>query len=135
METNRPTLLAKLAPLFGTQTENLAVEALGHILSGSEAARRALAEVLKSGGADVGPIARVGTQSVGEKKERPDLVGFDVDGTQRALIEAKFWAGLTGKQPLGYLERLAKVCGSGPSVLLFVAPEARMDRYGTSSAG
>ena len=37
--------------MFGSQTENLAVEALGHILFGSEAARSALAEVLQAGGA------------------------------------------------------------------------------------
>lgn len=127
MESNRPTLLAKLAPLFGAQTENLAVEALGHILSGPEAARHVLATMVRTGGADVGQIARVATQAVGDEGERPDLVGFDVDGTERLLIEAKFWAGLTGKQPVGYLDRLRKACESGPSVLLFVAPEARLE--------
>ena len=42
MTAHHQTLLAKLAPKFGPQTENLAVDALGHILSGSKAARRAL---------------------------------------------------------------------------------------------
>ena len=42
MADNRQTLLAKLEPMFGAPTENVAVEALGHILSGSEAARRSL---------------------------------------------------------------------------------------------
>ncbi len=46
MAVNRRTLLAQLAPMFGPQTENLAVEALGHILSGSEAARSTLSEVV-----------------------------------------------------------------------------------------
>ena len=45
---NRKTLLAQLAPMFGSQTENLAVEALGHILSGSAAARGALSELLEA---------------------------------------------------------------------------------------
>ena len=40
MTAHHQTLLAKLAPKFGPQTENLAVDALGHILSGSKAARR-----------------------------------------------------------------------------------------------
>lgn len=126
-EARRPTLLAKLAPLFGAQTENLAVEALGHILSGSEALREVLATVVRAGGADVGPIARVATQAALDGGERPDLVGFDADGTGRVLVEAKFWAGLTDNQPVGYLDRLGNACGSGPSALLFVAPEARME--------
>ena len=123
MTANRKTLFAKLAPQFSVQTENVAVEALGHILSGSEAARGALADVLLAGGADLGRIAQVRTQVTGEENERPDLVGFDQDGEKRLLIEAKFWAGLTESQPVAYLESLTET----PSALLFVAPEARLD--------
>ncbi len=121
----RPTLLAKLAPLFGPQTENLAVEALGHILSGSEAARRALSAVVRAGGAEIGEVAQVRTQATGEDGARPDLVGLDKSGQERLLIEAKFWAGLTENQPIGYLKRLDAKAGS--SALLFVAPEARLE--------
>ena len=123
MTASRKTLFAKLAPQFSVQTENVAVEALGHILSGSEAARGALADVLLAGGADLGRIAQVRTQVTGKEGERPDLVGFDQDGQKRLLIEAKFWAGLTGSQPVAYLESLTET----PSALLFVAPEARLD--------
>ena len=123
----RQTLLAKLAPMCGAQTENLAVEALGHILSGSEAARHALSEVLRSGGAKVGPIAQARTQVTDEESARPDLVGFDQDGKERVLIEAKFWAGLTENQPGGYLRRLKKPSAQQPSALLFVAPATRTD--------
>ena len=123
MTANRKTLFAKLAPRFSVQTENVAVEALGHILSGSEAARSALAEVLLAGGANLGRIAQVRTQVIGKESERPDLVGFDQDGEKRLLIEAKFWAGLTESQPVAYLESLTET----PSALLFVAPEARFD--------
>ena len=125
MTTNRTTLLAQLAPLFGPQTENLAVEALGHILSGSEASRSALSELLQAGGARVGQVARVRTQDAGEDGARPDLVGSDQDGEDRVLIEAKFWAGLTANQPGGYLKRLKSV--PQPSALLFVAPVRRLD--------
>jgi hypothetical protein len=52
------------------------------------------------------------------------LVGYDQDDTERVLIEAKFWAGLTNNQPNTYLERLHKDL---PSVLIFVAPEARVE--------
>ena len=133
MSAGRKTLLAKLAPQFSAQTENVAVEALGHILTGSSAARSALSDVLNSGGTEVGQIVRVRTQVTGGQGERPDLVGFDERGEERLLIEAKFWAGLTDSQPVAYLERLA---GTGqpdpdhrirPSALLFVAPAARLE--------
>ena len=111
--------------MFGPQTENLAVEALGHILSGSEAARGALSELLHAGGASVGQVAQVRTQDASEDGARPDLAGVDRDGEKRILIEAKFWAGLTENQPGGYLERLESA--PQPSALLFVAPAQRMD--------
>ena len=127
MTASRKTLLAKLAPMFGSQTENLAVEALGHILSGSEAARHALSLLLQSGGADVGEIAWVQTQATGNDGARPDLVGTDQDGKERVLIEAKFWASLTENQPTGYLRRLAEPGARRPCALLFVAPKMRME--------
>ena len=126
MEANRQTLLAKLAPLFGAQTENLAVEALGHILSGSKPARRAVSDVLRAGGADIGQVVQVRTQATGKDGARPDLVGFDERGAERLLIEAKFWAGLTRNQPVTYLKRLASD-GGDPCALLFVAPVARQE--------
>ena len=122
MTTHRQRLLAKLAPMFGAQTENLAVAALEHILSESGAARRALRDVIAAGGVDVGEIASVRTQATGEQGERPDLAGFDPDGRERVLIEVKFSAGLTDNQPVTYLERLP---ANSPSALLFVAPAAR----------
>ena len=125
MTGNRRTLLAQLAPMFGPHTENLAVESLGHILSGSAAARSGLSELLNSGGASVGQVAQVRTQAVGEDGARPDLAGVDQDGEERVLIEAKFWAGLTENQPGSYLRRLESA--RQPSVLLFVAPAQRTD--------
>ncbi len=91
MSTHRQTLLAKLAPMFGAQTENLAVAALGHILSESGAARRALRDVIAAGGVDVGEIASVRThQATGEQGERPDLyvapAGYTWWGTCACLI-------------------------------------------------
>ena len=124
MTAHHQTLLAKLAPQFGRQTENLAVDALGHILSGSKEARRALSNVIEAGGAEVGEIVQVRTQVNGKEGERPDLAGFDRDGLERVLIEAKFWAELTGNQPVAYLERLS---ANTPSALLFVAPAARIE--------
>ena len=118
------TLFAHIAPRLTDRTEDVAVDALGHILSQSEAARGALESTLREGGAAVGTIARVRTQATGEEGERPDLVGFDDDGGERVLVEAKFWAGLTRNQPNEYVRRLAL---DRPAALLFVAPAARLE--------
>lgn len=123
MADTRKTLLARLAPMFGPQTENLAVEALGHILDGSGAARSALSEMLRAGGAEVGEVVRVRTQDSGEDGARPDLAGLDRGDEVRVLIEAKFWAGLTANQPVRYLKQLRSA--PQPSALLFVAPARR----------
>ncbi len=118
------TLLAHLVLKLATHPENVAVEALGHILSSSAPTRMALEDLLRAGGADTGPIVRVETQVTGEEGERPDLVGFDDCGAKRLLIEAKFWAGLTESQPVAYLRHLPQ---DKPSALLFVAPAARSE--------
>lgn len=121
---SQTSLLAHLAYKFGGQTETTATEALGYILSRSESARNALRDTIRTGGVDVGPIARVQTEVVGKTGEIVDLVGFDADDAERALIEVKFWADLTDNQPNTYLGRLLK--NTQPSALLFVAPESRM---------
>ncbi len=121
------TLLACLVPRVTHSTEDTAVEALGYILSRSAACRGALRDVLRSGGSEIGPIARVETQVSDEKGGRPDLAGFDEHGAERVLIEAKFWAGLQPGQPNGYLRRLIQADAAGPSALLFVAPKARSE--------
>ena len=127
--TNDKSLLAHLAWKFTKQAETLATEALGYILSQSSAARHALQETVRTGGADVGPITQVGTEVRGEKGERLDLVGSDEHGSERVLVEVKFWAGLTDNQPNTYLERLP--ADANPAVLLFVAPEARLETLWT----
>ena len=122
-DANQTSLLAYLAYKFGG-AETTATETLRYILSRSEAARNALRDTIRNGGVDVGPIARVQTEVVGAKMERVDLSAYNDAGEERVLIEAKFWAGLTGNQPAAYLERLPN--DGEPAVLLFVAPEMRM---------
>ena len=109
------------------QIEDVAVEALGYILSNSPGGRRALADTLKEGCIEVGPIDRVETWEIGEEGEIPDLVCFDDKGEKQVLIEAKFWADLTKNQPNQYLKQLLKDRQDGPAALLFVAPKARLD--------
>lgn len=58
----------------------------------------------------------------GEDTDIPDLVGVDPDGRRVLVIEAKFWAGLTGNQPVAYLDQLPK---DVDSILMFIAPAMR----------
>ena len=114
------TLLSHLAwrmASLSSHREDIAVEALGYILD-SNPARQALEGLVAQNCADVGRITRVKTQVVGEG--RPDLVGFDHEGRERLLIEAKFWARLTDNQPNADLER-------SRSVVMFVAPASRIE--------
>lgn len=116
--TTRPTLLAHLAAKLSHQPETVATEALGHILHGSEAGTNALREFLQSAGVDVGRINTVSTEVTGDGGERPDLACMDGNGTERVLVEAKFWAGLTTNQPTTYLDRLPETDRQPCSLLL-----------------
>ena len=121
------TLLAALMPRFTGRIEDAAVEALGYILNKSPASLGALNSLVQAGSEHMAEVEMVRTQSVqasSREQTRPDLVGIDKSGTERVLIEAKFWAGLTDHQPKGYLNRLPQ---DGPAVLLFVAPGARLE--------
>ena len=121
--SNETTLFAHIAPRFTDRIEDVAVEALGHILSNSEAARGALEETVRLGGTNVGFLFRVETQVTDDEGGRPDLVAFDESGAKKVLIEAKFWAGLTLNQPNQYLTQLPR---GQAAALLFVAPEKRL---------
>ena len=117
------TLLAHLSPSFTSQTENIAVEALGYVLNKYSGSREGLDDVVRSGVRNVKPVVKVRTQASALDGTRPDLVGVDEDDVERVLIEAKFWAELTPRQPHAYLDRLPD---DGPAVLVFLAPEDRI---------
>ena len=121
------TLFAHIAPRLTDRIEDVAVEALGYILSNSAAARSALVEVLRDGGIKVGSIDRVETWEIGDEREIPDLVCFDENGVKQVLIEAKFWADLTKNQPNQYLKQLLEDRNGKSGALLFVAPRARLE--------
>ena len=71
------------------------------------------------------PVTRVETQVSAPFGSIPDFVGFDDNGDRRVVGESKFWAGLGDGQARVYLKLLPD---TGPSVLLFVVPEVRMDQ-------
>ena len=115
-------LLANLVSSFPGNTENIATEALRHVLDLSDASVEALNDVAGSGVRDLEPIVKVHTQVVGADGTLPDLVGFDQEGRERILIEVKFWTSLTPNQPNGYLDRLPS---DSPAMLMFLAPRDR----------
>ncbi len=125
--SNETTLFAHIAPWLTDRIEDVAVEALGYIMSNSEAARTALSNAVKDGGIEVGSINRVETWEIGDEGAIPDLVCFDEDDSQNLLIEAKFWAELTKNQPNQYIKQLQEKRQDRSAVLLFVAPRARLE--------
>ena len=117
------TLLAYLVSSFPGNTENVATEALRHIINRSDGSKEGLNDVIQSGARGTSPIVRVTSQVMQPDGSYPDLVGYDENGEQRVLIEVKFWAELTDRQPNHYLDNLAD---DGPAVLIFLAPEERV---------
>lgn len=117
-----------LAMRFAKSPEDLATEALGYILQNSPAARRAFLEHLLDlipeppEHLDLPEDLVFRTQVGGQKRQRPDLVGSDVAGRLRVIVEAKFWSGLTENQPSAYLDMLPF---DQPGLLIVIAPEAR----------
>ena len=117
---------------FTNRVEEVATQSLGYILARSVPARKAVQETVLAGGADVGTIESVWPEAGDAEGARPDLACYDYRGpnppdaerAERVLIENKFWANLTERQPNTYLSRLAKA--DKPCALLFVAPEARI---------
>ncbi|MDE2837894.1 MAG: hypothetical protein OXL97_10385 [Chloroflexota bacterium] len=116
------SLLAHLAWRFPGATEDIATEALCYILRKQEGARTALADLLRSGGANPEPMDSFDTQRVYQRSKKPDLVAFNGD-KEVLLVESKFWAWLTPNQPNGYLRLMMDDLPDARN-LLFIAPEA-----------
>ena len=121
--SDNDTLLAFLVSSFPGNTENIATETLRHIFDHSDACGVALNDVVQSGIRGVKPITAVKSQVIQTDGTRPDLVGYDENGTERVFIEVKFWAELTRNQPNAYFKHLP---GDGPAVVIFLAPEERI---------
>jgi hypothetical protein len=121
--TQSDSLFGHLALRFGPHPENLATEALTYLLQSTPTARRALVQAARTTGADIPDELSFRSQVVGEDQAVPDIVGVDAEGTERLMIEAKFWAGLTERQPVHYLGRLK----GKRALLLFVAPAQRLE--------
>ncbi len=118
------TLFGHISSRLGTQTENIATEALAYILGNSQNARRAFQKFVSRFESRISGELTVRTQVYQEDGSGiPDLICFNSAGQPVVVVEAKFWAGLTENQPVAYLGRLPKGI---PSLLLFLAPEKRL---------
>jgi hypothetical protein len=116
------SLIANIAGKHGLARENLATEVLVYILESSDLsvvqgllASYGVAGEWKSYGYRFEPQRRVVNG-----RSIPDVQIRDANGERHAVIESKFTAGLTRKQPVDYLTVLPT-----RGVLLFIVPERR----------
>ena len=118
------SLLSFIAQRHTIGLEDVATDALFFILRHSTFAREALSDFL---GDDRGPlpIAKAQPWAADAHGAVPDLACFDEDDNLVALIESKFWAPLTRNQPVTYWQGLPD---DKPAVLLFLAPDYRVDQ-------
>ena len=118
-----PSLLADLVLMMSSSPEDVATRALELLLKRSPAAGATLDRLLNEWRGSSGPSAvRWTSQVIGEDGGRTDLEGYDAQGRVLAILENKFWAGLTENQPNTYVNRLPDADG----ILVFVAPSTRV---------
>jgi hypothetical protein len=116
------TIFGHLATRFASHPENLATEGLHFVLSRSAEARRLLLQFLAQSGCVLAGEFVFETQAPGDEGGIPDLIGRDASGAEPILVESKFWAGLTERQPVAYIGRVPP-----GGLLLFVAPARRFE--------
>lgn len=117
------SLLGHLALRFAVHPENLATESLAYVAHEAPAAKRALVAFVRHLGVPIPDIVSFDSQEGGADGSIPDLIGTDMHRRPVAILEAKFWAGLTDNQPVGYLRRLRN---EASAMLVFVAPALRI---------
>ena len=114
------TLFGHLAGRFAAQPEDMATESLCYILRSSEVARDAFRSELQKFDVALPGTLSFRTQVSLEDDSTPDLVATNSEGKNALMIESKFWAGLTKKQPVSYMQALPK-----GSSLVFLVPQER----------
>lgn len=118
------TILGNIVGKFTRQLEDLASESLVFILNQNKNYQLQFSEYLKSVSHNrimVNNHFTADTQVTSDLDEsRPDIILQESPST--IIIEAKFWAGLTDSQPIGYLERI-----HGEGNLIFLVPSRRIN--------
>ena len=123
---NSTSLLAQLYPYFKGSQEDVATASLQYIVSSNTVLNKAFTDLilerlcLKSEDTFQYKCQVVGKS---DKRERPDMAGYDLRGKEQILCESKFYAALTSNQPNTYIKRLLDEEGLG---LVFICPEARI---------
>ena len=121
-----------LAHLVASKGEPKATQALAYILNQQVDILQAF--VNSVGAADIGfqPARRVEIERDDDGERipgRPDMKIRDLkNGKIRLLVENKFWADLTGAQPVRYLEQLRPEKEDVISGLLFIVPGDRVEQ-------
>lgn len=118
------TLLAHLVDRFRRPREVILTSALCHVLCQSDEVWEAFLSVAKSSQGTLPVDMELLEQDAQADGSRPDLVGT-ADGATVLLVELKLGAGLTSRQPVQYIARLAL---DRYAVLLFIAPRYRISR-------
>ena len=121
------TLLAFMTPT--NRAEVSATKALAYILTKSDAAMEAFNYLIKDAiDPSLTPVYRVEAEvsytTENAETGRPDIVGYDANGENRVIVEAKFGANLQEGQGGGYLGELSD---NGKSVLMFLVPDYRIE--------
>jgi hypothetical protein len=116
------SLLGHLSLRLSVHPENIATEALTIVLKRSRTASVAFRQFIGLTGVCLPDSLSFEAQQVGLDRAIPDLRCVDESGRTRAVVENKFWAGLTENQPVTYIRELAH---SEEAVVLFVVPDAR----------
>ena len=114
------SLLGQFFTRISGSQEDIASEGLAYILNSSTMAKSAINIFINTRTGIALDRINYLTQSTGKNNERPDISGIDENGEEKIIIEAKFWASLTGNQPVEYLNRL-----KSSSVLIFICPSLR----------
>lgn len=126
-----PSFLAYVVKQHGLKFEDVATDALAHILRNSDPARSAFREFLNTKVPNLLPeFFSIETRGYAKGLGIPDLVLEDEMECCRVIVEAKFSAGLTPHQPNSYIARLRDTRPSGmAAMLIFLVPETQLPHY------
>lgn len=117
------SILEYLAPRWTNQLENVVTDGVAYLLSKYPDVFKAFREYVSLTGIQLPELLELETQATQVWDGRPDLAGADSKGDHVLIIESKFWATLTKKQPISYIGELPL---TKPAILLFIAPQARL---------